>query len=445
MAVEVDPVSFVVLNPDGTPASDAVALARITDGLSEDPAAGKIYQFEASRSGQVSISIPLTDPYLLRQFPKHKIFNVHVTLLKPGDTPGEGATAFGAVDYVLNLGDPRYPIDFAKMHGAVVTLVPLPATSHTDAAPAPLDDGEVCQYYDASYACTTVWHPYDTQGEQVVVAHNIGATTDMYTRFTVQGSVQIATSTVTGVDGLFIEDRGVKTLSQDWQDQYGFGSDIVGPNEDAALYVNFARVDVRHCFVYGGTCNTVTTFVPDKIIGPSALLPTSETIYHGYAQNPGPTNTDCTAQVVDFWSNSRGVSISEDWSFGFDFDGSYHVFNLHVTSVKQNTSSSDYRNTYEWTVDVKNAYFPYHHLFIRLGHLNGGSGTGSVCPTDAPQNAWTDSSFVNKDNPPPPPVAIPPTPPEAEPAREPTEKAVKERQQETGRCAAAPERCGRDY
>lgn len=442
------PVNLIVLNPDGTPAEDVLGVATVIDGITRATSARPSYFFRSTGSGALEVRLPATDPYILNHLGGTRLFNVQLELYTFGRDKS-APEAFQTVHYVLNVGNPSFPPDPVGVDGSVVRLVPAPARSNTattaDEEPWRYPEQDFCtvnQINPEQWSCHRAEHPLDVRGERVVLGHNVGAGVDVTMRFTVHGTFKETTTTVTGVNGAFVEARGGTSLSNYTDDRFGFhSSGVSSPNEDPSLYVDFARFQHQGCFE--GTCFDNVTYLPDRIVGQAGLLPTSETIYHDYARNPGPGNLDCTVSMDGNFYAARGTVHDETWSFGFNVGGDLKVMTLRVNSLRQNVSSNDYSNAYEW----QKAATPsrrHQHLFVRGGHLGADADTASRCPVDSPGSTWTDSSDNDKRNPVPPPPPIPPTPEQAEPVREPAEREGEEGQKRVSRCTAAPERCGRD-
>lgn len=434
-------VSVIVLNPDGTPAKNALGVATVIDGITSATAARPSYFFRADDMGTLTATIPLSDPYVAAHQAQARLFNVQLNLYtySPG---AKWPSAFHTVHYQLNHGLPGVPADRVGVDGQVIELVPLPARQDE----APLENPE-WRYPEEAYCtnntvledtwtCHTVSHPASLRAERIDLAHNVGAGIDMKTTFTVTGTVKETTTTVTGVDGLFVEARGSTSIGTSATDQFTFSSSTASGNEDPGVYVDFAWFFNYGCLM--NQCWNTETTLPDHLVGPAGLGPTSEPIYHDYARDPGPTNFDCTIKLEGTLFTSRGVNREETWRIGFDFEGQHKAFTLHVNSVKQTEVSSDYQNSYQW--EITGNSLPFHHVFVRGGHLGVDADTASTCPTHSPGSTWTDAADHDKSNPAPPPV--PDTPPAADPVREPAEYVADDGRRQAGRCAAAPERCG---
>jgi hypothetical protein len=435
-------MTFTALLPDGTPAVSAVAVATVMDGLADGAAARPSYHFRPTSTGTFVVVIPLSDPVIRAKSPGQRLFNVRVTVYQfASNVFGGRPLAVSFLNYILNTGDPTKPRDFAGVDGSVLRLSSLPASR---SAVATIPDGSVCQTVvgpdpslPGSYTCTETTHPYDTRNEQVVIAHNIGSGVDMNTSLLIDDSSGTSTSVIAGIDGFFVEARGSVVLGNDVAAHFTFDGDSVpgGPvNEDAALLVDFMRVDTYDCMLDVCT-GPVVTWLPDGIEGTApTLLPTDEPIWHDGAALHSPTDLDCTVGIQDSYTIARGVNRQESWSFGFDFDfaGSYSVFNLHANALIQTHSVADYRNSYVWEVTGSSREF--HHLFVHLGELHA-AGAGSSCPINSPGSTYTDADNIKKVNPDPEadvPLPIVPPPP------------VQDARRTTGRCAEAPERCGHD-
>jgi hypothetical protein len=431
---------LVALNPDGTPARDAVAVASVRDELPDGTSSRPVYLSYATPGGTLAVDIPMSDPYIAAHYPARRLYNVRVDIFTFGAAGRAHPTAYQAVDYILNLGDGSFPTDFAAVNGRVVDLAAVPtlpfAPLAPDLGPPP---AEVCapdRGYPA-YGCTTVTHPDDLRNEPVVVAHNIGAGIDMSTRLRIDNTTATSTSIVSGVDGLFVEARGATQLDTANTIRIGFASEgVSSPDEDAVVLVDFERVDTQEC--WGGDCTFTTTFPPYQVEGSgSALDPTDEPIYHDYAQSPGPTDTDCTVGIQSVWENSNGVNRQESWTFGGDFGGQYQVFTLHANAIVTEGSSTEHSNSYSWSVDAKTK--SNHHLFVHAGNLDT-ADAGAACPENSPGSTYTDASNEDKTNP-SHEVRIPADlPPQFDPVTEPVDDAARRAE----RCYEAPERCGRE-
>jgi hypothetical protein len=434
-AVVPPPLVLTVLGPDGRPAENAVAVAQVFDRISDEQVAHrKVYEFRAARGGVVTVRLPLSDPYIAARYPETRVFNVHVNLFAFAGQDRSRPTAFHAVNYVLNLGDPAYPRDLAAVEGAVVDLVPLPAPAGLR-PPTLIPPEDTCDRYPPGaptppvWACTVVSHPAYAANEHVVIAHNIGASVDMVTSLEVQNTLKLSTSTVSGVSGVFVEARGSTTLSNEDRIGFGYRSDgISSPNEDAVVLTDFAQVD--HYVCWGRDCTRETTFVPDGVRGALDVLePTSAPIYHGYATSSA---TDCIVPVRDYFWNSTGVNRDEAWTFGFDFEGSVKVFTLHANAVVEREVANSTTNYYKWRVTGTSK--KHHYIFVPYGRADPRSA--ATCPDNAPGDTWTDSSDRPKFGPAPAvPVALPP----------PVQEVVAPVRDHLDRCRAAPERCGRDF
>jgi hypothetical protein len=444
-------LTFTVVGPDGTPAADATAFVWVQGSLDDGVRAQRTYVADAGRDGTVRVTVPMTDPEIASQFPAKRIFPVHVNVFTFG--PDHHPNAFNAVDYILNFGDPSYPIDFAGVQGAVLDLVAVPAGSHDDAVttrtdPGDVPNGETCAgtqdlALPGGWSCVATSHPDSIKGEHVVVAHNIGADTDMTTLLQIDNAKKVSTSTVVGVNGSFIEARGSTNIEKTLSQHFGFTSlGTSSPDEDAVLLTDFAQVDHYACHDVDrdgtGECYHSITFVPETVQGEGAVLePTSEPIYHGYATDPGPTDTDCTVGVQSDFSNSRGVNKEESFSFGFSYDGGSRSIPLHANMIVESTNSGEVLNTYRWYVSSRT--LPYHHVFVPFGQL-GASDAGATCPVNSPGSTWTDTSTHSKENLRPAQEAISEivvTPPQLDPV-------VNDAYQRGRRCVEAPERCGRE-
>lgn len=441
-----------VLTPDGMPATSAIAVTTVLEDLRDGRSVRPSYRFRPNASGTLTIDIPLSDPSIAAAYPRKRIVDVFVTVY--GFGPEGVAAEPVAIQYltwIMNIGDPKHPADLANVNGSTLRLVPLPATvpvpapasrDAADAVDEHLTDSDTC--YENPYpltvsTCMIVTHPSDVRNERVVVAHNIGAGTDMDTSLMIDDVVGTSTSVMAGTDGLFLEAKGAVTLGEEVGNHFGFEGQTAdgggGPaNEGAALLTDFARVEKHDCF--SSLCKVVVTYVPDGVQGTApALLPTNESRWHDYASPHSLFDFDCTVGIQKSYTNAHGVNRQETWTLGFDFQGSYKYFNLHANASIQTHSANDYRNSYVWTVSGSSK--PFHHIFVHDGEIHE-SNVGSSCPVNSPGSTWTDASIADKTNPNPEAdagsvVPLPPPPPPAQDAR-----------RTTGRCAEAPERCGHE-
>jgi hypothetical protein len=434
------PLTLVVLNPDGTPALDAVAVARINDyhrGF-DGYASAPIYVSSPDRSGALSVTVPFTDPFIAKHFPAQKIYNVKVDLFTFSDPAHRTVKAYQAVNYLLNLGDPVLGSDPAGVNGSVVELVPVPAKPARAAVQDSLPDFDNCppEPPSGASACMRISHPYYLQGEKVVLAHNVGQGLDMSTIFTISRTARATTTTVTGVDGLFLEAKGESNLSTSVTDHWTYYTPgLSSPYEDAALTENFAEVYTRECWATG--CTETWDYPPDAVTGQSPMLPSDETVYHDQARDPAITNVDCTSAVVKSWENVNGANHDESWSFGWDVKGEYHGITLHAGATTKDTEAEESSTSYTW--EVSGSQRPYHFVFVHGGHIGADADTGSVCPYNSPGSTYTHADWRDVSNP-AKPQHINPPPETPEPVR----GGAEDGQKKVDRCHEAPERCGRE-
>ena len=443
-AVPAPPVlTLVVLNPDGSPALDAVAMSRIAEDSRDGVRAITAYESSPNASGVLKVRIPVTDPYI-KANPAKKTFAVDISIFTFHDLVTRRVKAYNALNYVLNIGDSTLPKDPSGLNNSVIQLQAVPRSPFGGAQnEEPIPNMNTCnEPANGQPACIRVTHPSEVQATPVVLAHNVGAGVDFTTKFLVAATAKAGTTTVSGVDGLFLEKKGHDSLSTSVSDYWPFYSEgVSSPNEDAAVLTNFAKIETRFCWATG--CSTETEYRPDDVVGQSALLPTEEQIFHDYARDPSISNTDCTVRVTGpYWKHTNTVQKGESWSFGFDFQGQYKVFTLHATSVTTNANVETLTTSYIWEKTGNSRTF--HHVFVPLGHVSTGADVASMCPHNSPGSTWTDAAYINKENPHrPETIEAPPDAPE--PVRNGVKEGQEEANEQARRCEAAPERCGRDY
>jgi hypothetical protein len=440
-----------VVGRDGRPAAGATVLALVF-ATGDEPSSRVPHVFHADAAGTVLLDVPLTDPVIAGAPATQRLFNVVAMVL---DVVGE-RVQYQAIPYVLNLGDPGWPADPTGIDGQVFGLrgdapVMPPGDLVTARSAGAADDAAAdpygCHWAGYPYVqpppawtCTIPEYPESLRAVPVPVAENVSAGADFRVTFRYETSQSTITSTLVGIDGVFLEATRSATV-EETTSQYGTKS---------RAGVRFGQLDgrVRDATVFQvmhiTTCvATVGCAVKADVVSPYRMDNTfsSEVIHSYHDRMVGADSRDC-GNYMDAgttWTNSNGTINNMAFTVGFDVSAQYKAFTLHATSTVTTENERTESESLRWSVPETGNEYPHHYVYVPRGLAlyDASNPNAAACPATAPGLVFTDASN-NPAKSPDAPGFVPPVTPVATPPE------VKPVPQTARRCVAAPDRCGRE-